>query len=321
MSDLFPTSGPLDLYSGTTTAREFYLHSNKSSGPQPVDEPSGQPPEEQAEIDHTISGHEAQRELQLASYFSHKTIVDRLITAGLMVVALPLMVVIGLAILILDGRPVFYRQIRVGKHGRKYWMWKFRTMCRDAESKTGAVWSTDADPRVTGLGRWLRCSHLDELPQFFNVLMGDMNLIGPRPERPEFIRELARDIPAYEQRLKARPGITGLAQLRLGYDRSIADVKHKLTLDLEYIQTASFAADFKIIVGTIPYIVSRLMEKWASARATSQQPDVEVGEEIGELTPPLRRPDPPAPTERAPHLFPTTPVVNANVLPQSTENL
>ena len=132
-----------------------------------------------------------------ARYFAVKPAVDCAVTALLMIVALPVMALIGLAILVCDGRPVLYRQTRVGRHGRVFRIWKFRTMCRDAESSTGAVWSSDTDPRVTTLGRWLRCSHLDELPQFFNVLVGDMHLIGPRPERPEFVRELLAELPCY----------------------------------------------------------------------------------------------------------------------------
>jgi len=195
-------------------------------------------------------------------YFVVKSAVDRAITAVLMIVALPLMLLIALAILLLDGRPIFYRQKRVGKNGRVFRIWKFRTMCLNAESETGAVWSSASDARVTALGRWLRCSHLDELPQFFNVLVGHMNLIGPRPERPEFVRELVRELPSYRERLTVRPGITGLAQLRLGYDQSVADVGSKLVLDVEYIRTAKLITDIKILLVTIPYIAMNLLRKW-----------------------------------------------------------
>jgi lipopolysaccharide/colanic/teichoic acid biosynthesis glycosyltransferase len=116
----------------------------------------------------------------VAAYFNYKPWIDRVITAMLMILALPVMVVVGLAILVRDGRPILYCQTRVGKAGRLFRIWKFRTMQRDAESQTGAVWSCVSDPRVTRLGWWLRSSHLDELPQLFNVLTGDMNLIGPR---------------------------------------------------------------------------------------------------------------------------------------------
>ncbi len=201
-----------------------------------------------------------------ARYFRIKPLVDRILTLILLVVTLPLMVAIGLAILFTEGRPIFFRQTRVGKHGRTFRIWKFRTMCNDAERISGAVWSHASDPRVTSLGRWLRCSHLDELPQLFNVLVGDMNLIGPRPERPEFVRELALELPFYEQRLAARPGITGLAQLRLDYDQSLAQVRDKVILDLEYIQSTSLLRDAALLAGTLPHVLKKLRRKWLSDR-------------------------------------------------------
>jgi lipopolysaccharide/colanic/teichoic acid biosynthesis glycosyltransferase len=206
------------------------------------------------------------RAIECAPYFAVKTVVDRTLTALLMIVALPLMFVIAMAILLVDGWPIFYRQTRVGKNGRIFRIWKFRTMCRNAERATGAVWSSASDPRVTALGRWLRCSHLDELPQFFNVLIGDMNLIGPRPERPEFVRELISELPRYAERLNVRPGITGLAQLRFGYDQSLADVKRKALLDSVYVQAASLPLDSKILVLTLPYIIRQVLRNWRAGR-------------------------------------------------------
>lgn len=310
MSEVYDTSSPLDLYSGAKAAREFYLHPAARKDGQLVEPSEGE----------SALPAEQPIECQCAPYFSLKPVVDRLITAALLPIALPLMMVIGVAIMIADGLPVFYRQTRVGKRGRKYRMWKFRTMCRNAESKTGAVWSTDSDPRVTTLGRWLRCSHLDELPQFFNVLVGDMNLIGPRPERPEFIRELARQLPSYEQRLKARPGITGLAQLRLGYDQSVADVQKKLTLDLEYIESTSFVRDAKIVLSTFPYIATRLLGKWKTVPDNGE--DNEIGNDDVETDDPLHRPDPAAsPIDLVPHLFPNVSACNSsNVVPQASEH-
>ena len=198
--------------------------------------------------------------VKLARYFGVKACVDRAITASLLVLALPIMAVVGLSVLALDGRPVFYRQNRVGKNGRLFRIWKFRTMRPDAESHTGAVWSCQADPRVTKLGQWLRSSHLDELPQLFNVLIGDMNLIGPRPERPEFVSELAKQVPCYAQRIKVAPGITGLAQIRTGYDHSVADVSRKVAIDLEYLRYASFWSDMKLLTCTGLYILRHLWE-------------------------------------------------------------
>jgi lipopolysaccharide/colanic/teichoic acid biosynthesis glycosyltransferase len=204
-----------------------------------------------------------------ARYFLVKSAVDRVITALLMVVALPLMVVIGVAIVLFDGWPVLYRQTRVGRHGHVFRLWKFRTMCRDAESETGVVWSSDSDPRVTALGRWLRCSHLDELPQFINVLVGDMNLIGPRPERPEFVRELVVELPRYAERLGVRPGITGLAQLRFGYDQSLSDVKRKALLDSQYVRIANVFLDAQILLFTIPCVARQVFRKWRTGQRTT----------------------------------------------------
>ncbi|KAA1261548.1 putative undecaprenyl-phosphate N-acetylgalactosaminyl 1-phosphate transferase [Rubripirellula obstinata] len=195
-----------------------------------------------------------------ASYFRVKTWVDRLITAGLLLVATPLMIIVAIAVLVLDGRPIFFRQVRVGKGGDLFQIWKFRTMQRDAEASTGAVWSSAGDTRVTALGHWLRQTHLDELPQFLNVLTGDMNLIGPRPERPEFVKRLSAEIPSYDLRSQVRPGITGLAQLRLGYDESIAGVPKKVQCDLEYISGTSFVRDFGLLAKTVPHITLQLVK-------------------------------------------------------------
>ena len=204
--------------------------------------------------------------MEPARYFKWKTFVDQSITAALMVIALPLMLIVALAILVCDGHPVFFRQVRVGKNGRLFRIWKFRTMQRNAERQTGAVWSSVTDPRVTRLGRWLRCSHLDELPQFLNVLTGDMNLVGPRPERPEFVMQLASELPDYVKRSQVRPGITGLAQLHLGYDQSVAGIPRKVACDLHYIRTASFLRDFTLLSSTLPHIARQLYHKWLNDR-------------------------------------------------------
>ncbi|TWT82721.1 UDP-N-acetylgalactosamine-undecaprenyl-phosphate N-acetylgalactosaminephosphotransferase [Planctomycetes bacterium CA13] len=199
-------------------------------------------------------------------YFQIKSVTDRLLSVGILTFALPVMSVVALAILICDGRPIFFRQVRVGKKGSLYQIWKFRTMQRNAEKGTGAVWSHTADARVTPLGRWLRCSHLDELPQLFNVLAGNMNLVGPRPERPEFVERLAEELPNYLERTQVKPGITGLAQLRLGYDESLAGIPEKIAHDMKYIHSASLLVDIRLLVVTLPHVIRQVWLKVASNR-------------------------------------------------------
>ncbi|WP_182864786.1 sugar transferase [Rhodopirellula sp. JC639] len=194
-------------------------------------------------------------------YFRVKTILEFVTTTLLMSLAIPIMALVAFAILVCDGRPIFYRQVRVGKNGKNFRIWKFRTMRTGAEKQTGPVWSSPHDSRVTRLGRWLRCCHLDELPQFINVLAGDMSLVGPRPERPEFVSTLAEEVPGYLQRTRVRPGITGLAQLKLGYDESIVGIPDKVACDLHYIRTASLVQDLKLLLSTLPYIAGQLCFK------------------------------------------------------------
>jgi lipopolysaccharide/colanic/teichoic acid biosynthesis glycosyltransferase len=155
-------------------------------------------------------------------------------------VALPFGVGVALAILVTTGRPVLYRGERVGRAGRIFTMLKFRTLAPDAESRLGGYLGPELVERtrdeVTRLGRWLRATQLDELPQFWNVLRGDMSFVGPRPIRPRFFEELAAELPAYWQRLVVRPGLTGLAQVRRGYETSMSE---KLAHDLEWIADRS----------------------------------------------------------------------------------
>ncbi len=203
----------------------------------------------------------SQSKLKISRFQGIKPLFDFAYMIALSVVAVPIMAVVALVVLISDGRPVFYSQTRVGKNGKLFRIWKFRTMRTDAEASSGAVWCSQNDSRVTAVGYWLRCLHLDELPQFLNILLGDMNLIGPRPERPEFVKELTRQLPHYALRHAVRPGITGLAQLRLGYDRSFADVEKKVLLDLEYITTTTAWRDLALIIQTVPYVAKQLYSK------------------------------------------------------------
>ncbi len=194
-----------------------------------------------------------------SAYFRIKPVVETFLTLLLLLLVLPLLALVSMLILVLDGRPIFYRQVRVGKNHRHFLIWKFRTMLRDAEKGIGPVWSTQKDARVTKLGRWLRATHMDELPQVLNIVVGHMHLVGPRPERPEFVVNLIRDIPGYDRRHAVRPGITGLAQVKQGYDSCVGDVVKKVALDVAYIETASLMQDLKILFLTIPYIVGEVL--------------------------------------------------------------
>lgn len=151
--------------------------------------------------------------------------------------------------------PVFFRQVRVGRGGVPFEVIKFRTMRADAEKNTGAVWASAHDPRVTRVGAFLRKTRLDEIPQLINVLVGDMSLVGPRPERPEFITELEKVIPFYSERHAVKPGVTGWAQIRYPYGASVEDALEKLRYDLYYIKHQSLLFDLEIAMRTIPVVI------------------------------------------------------------------
>ena len=171
-------------------------------------------------------------------YELFKRVIDIALALALIIATLPILV-IALALVALTSRgPVIYRQVRTGLGHRQFLIYKIRTMFHDCERHTGPRWSTTNDPRVTPIGRILRRTHLDELPQLWNVLQGEMSLIGPRPERPEIIVELEKLLPDYARRLEVRPGVTGLAQINLPPDTDHDSVRRKLILDLHYIDTA-----------------------------------------------------------------------------------
>lgn len=202
---------------------------------------------------------------------------------GLILVA-PLMVIVAVAIKLDTPGPVFYTQTRVGVnrrkrnrrysqrvsvidlrgrdrrredyHGRPFEIIKFRTMVNDAEKLTGPVWATKHDQRVTRVGRVLRRTRLDEIPQFWSVLKGDMSLVGPRPERPTFVRYLCGEVEGYERRLEVKPGLTGLAQVENGYDSSMASVAEKVRFDLTYIRGWSIWTDVRILARTVVVVLT-----------------------------------------------------------------
>jgi exopolysaccharide biosynthesis polyprenyl glycosylphosphotransferase len=172
------------------------------------------------------------------------------------IVAVPIMVLTGIAVKLTSPGPALFRQERVGLNGRRFILYKFRSMTADAEAKTGAVWATRNDPRVTSIGRFLRRSRLDELPQLINVLRGEMSIVGPRPERPEFVATLSEQIPFYRQRHCVKPGLTGWAQINYKYGETIEDTIVKLEYDLYYIKNLSPSLDAYVIFHTIKVMVA-----------------------------------------------------------------
>ena len=179
-----------------------------------------------------------------------KRITDVLLATVGLCVSLPLIVLITILTRLDSRGSLFFRQERVGENGKIFTLCKFRTMVQDAEKATGPVWAQETDPRTTRLGRILRRTGLDEIPQMFNVLKGDMSFVGPRPERPHFVAELQEKIPYYSQRLVVKPGITGWAQVRYGYGATVEDAIEKLQFDLYYIKNMSFFLDMLIILST-----------------------------------------------------------------------
>ena len=184
-----------------------------------------------------------------------KRMIDSVVSIVCLTAGIPLWLLVTAAIKLDSKGPVIYRQERVGKDQKSFTLWKFRSMYVDAEKHTGPVWAAKNDPRVTRVGRFLRKSHLDETPQFLNVLKGEMSLVGPRPERPFFVEKLSKEIPLYKRRYKVKPGLTGLARVKYKYDESIEDVKIDLQYDIYYIENMSLRLDFQILFWTIFHVL------------------------------------------------------------------
>jgi len=218
---------------------------------------------------------------RLGSFF--KRSIDIVGAAVGLILTSPLFALLPIIIKLDSPGPIFYRQSRVGHNrrrgerravegsrmgrssrdrrrsdllGRPFHVIKFRTMVADAERKCGPVWATKNDPRITRLGRFLRKTRMDEVPQFINILLGDMSLVGPRPERPMFVKELCSQVENYDQRLTVKPGLTGLAQVENGYDCSVTSVVRKVHYDLEYIRTWSLWQDVKILMKTVVVVIT-----------------------------------------------------------------
>jgi sugar transferase (PEP-CTERM system associated) len=187
-----------------------------------------------------------------------KRFLDIVLAIAGFIIGLPVMLLVALAVKLTSRGPVLYHQTRVGQHGSHFTVHKFRTMRPDAEAKTGPVWAAKAgDPRVTPIGWMLRRTRLDEMPQLWNVLKGEMSFVGPRPERPEFVSELTQQIPYYGQRHVVRPGLTGWAQVRYTYGASTEDAMQKLQYDLYYIKNLSISLDLFIILDTVKTVILR----------------------------------------------------------------
>ena len=195
------------------------------------------------------------------AYFRWKAVFDRALAALLLAPGLPMIALMVLLVRLTSRGPGIFRQVRVGQDGRKFMMFKIRTMKLDAEAASGPMWTQVRDPRITLVGAAIRKCHLDELPQLLNVLKGEMSLIGPRPERPEFVHVLSESIPGYLNRLVVRPGVTGLAQLNLPPDTDLDSVGRKLVLDCEYIRQAGLWLDIRIFMGTF-LRVFKFSERW-----------------------------------------------------------
>jgi lipopolysaccharide/colanic/teichoic acid biosynthesis glycosyltransferase len=242
---------------------------------------------------HLLAGERAgvQRALAAVRVARQRRVLNVAVAAVAIALTLPVWILIAVAVKLTSRGPVFYTQERVGldrratsplSHdprrkrdlgGRPFVMYKFRTMRLDAEARTGAVWSGKNDPRVTPIGKFLRHSRLDELPQLINVLKGDMNIVGPRPERPTIFAELREKIPNYQHRQRVPPGITGFAQVNLEYDATLDDVANKVRYDLDYVSNESVTADVYIMARTVPVMLfrDRMLKSGASHAQGSMQ--------------------------------------------------
>ena len=227
-----------------------------------------------------------------------KRTLDVAIALTVLTLGFPILCFIAAGIRLESRGPIFFLQQRVGLHFRPFHMVKFRTMVEDAERATGPVWASDRDPRVTRLGAFLRRTHLDEIPQLLNVLRGEMSIVGPRPERPVIVGQLLTSVSGYGKRNVVLPGITGLAQVRSGYDRSIQTVRRKLRYDLRYIRAGgSLRVDVAIMAWTVAGMVGeccRRSEGWRQRQVTAgDSPGAPSGFSPvprGEIPRPIRKP-------------------------------
>jgi len=209
-------------------------------------------------------------------YFAVKAAVEFVLALVLLALAAPLVLLAVVLVKLTSRGPAFYSQTRLGQYGRPYKIYKIRSMCHNAESRGGPQWATARDPRVTPVGRLLRATHLDELPQLWNVLRGDMSLVGPRPERPEIAAALEGAVPHYAGRLLVRPGLGGLAQVQLPPDSDLASVRLKVAYDLYYVQHLGPWLDLRVALATglhllrVPFGVARRLLRLPSGEAVER---------------------------------------------------
>jgi lipopolysaccharide/colanic/teichoic acid biosynthesis glycosyltransferase len=221
-----------------------------------------------------------------------KAVLEFAAALVLLVLAAPVIAGLGLLVKLTSRGPIFYTQTRLGRHGRLFTIFKIRTMVHDCESLTGPRWAIPGDPRIIRVGQFLRRTHLDELPQLVNVLRGDMSLIGPRPERPEFLPALERALPGYRARLNVRPGVTGLAQIKLEPDTDLNSVRRKLAYDLHYVEQVSFWLDLRILICTALKTVGdpARLSRWfrLAPEVEAIEKAIEIAEPQNKVVRPLR---------------------------------
>jgi lipopolysaccharide/colanic/teichoic acid biosynthesis glycosyltransferase len=216
-------------------------------------------------------------------YIPAKMAIDWIIALVLFFAVAPLMAFLLVLVRLTSPGPALYKQVRLGRFGKPFNMYKIRTMSINAEAVTGAVWSGPNDSRVTRVGRFLRDAHLDELPQLVNVLRLEMSLIGPRPERPQLVKDIVRRLPRYAERTEVRPGVTGFAQIQHPADLDLDHVRRKLMYDLYYVSEVSPWLDLRIILGTFFYIagatlkaLGKLLVKSHGVAAEREHEDLEL---------------------------------------------
>lgn len=197
-----------------------------------------------------------------------KRTMDVVLAMVMLIMASPIILLLAILIPLTSPGPVIYRQERLGLNGKPFMLYKFRSMVQDAEKQTGPVLAMEDDPRITPLGRWMRATRLDELPQLFNVLKGDMSLVGPRPERPFFVEQFKEELPEYTYRMMVKPGITGLAQLMAKYTTAPQD---KLRYDLMYVRNYSIVLDLKILLQTMLVVLRREQSAGVCVRSKEQE--------------------------------------------------